>query len=160
MYMYMYIYNNVGVFTEYSIYFKYQQLKLKKQITKKTIINKKVNIKKITRIEIGLIITITIENKNLITTKTYTVINIKTDPELKRRAAKIADELGISISAVVNNELRRFVNEQSVVFEKAEVPNMATRPELRDSKAKIEAGDYYKFEDNEKALEFLAQQLK
>ena len=25
--MYMYIYNNVGVFTEYSIYFKYQQLK-------------------------------------------------------------------------------------------------------------------------------------
>ena len=90
----------------------------------------------------------------------YTVINIKTDPELKRRAAKIADELGISISAVVNNELRRFVNEQSVVFEKAEVPNMATRRELRESKAKIEAGDYHKFEDNEKALEFLTQQLK
>lgn len=47
----------------------------------------------------------------------YTVINLKTDPELKKRAAAAADKLGISISAVLNNELRRFSVQQSVVFD-------------------------------------------
>jgi len=73
----------------------------------------------------------------------YSVINLKTDPELKKLAAKTADKLGISISAVLNNELRRFATEQSVTFDLPEVPNAKTAKELAASKKQIEAGDYY-----------------
>lgn len=73
----------------------------------------------------------------------YSVINLKTDPELKKLAAKTADKLGISISAVLNNELRRFATEQSVTFDVPEVPNAKTAKELAASRKQIEAGDYY-----------------
>ena len=89
----------------------------------------------------------------------YAVINLKTDPDLKKRAAKAADRLGISISAVLNNELRRFADEQSVTFEVAEIPNAQTAKELAESRKQIEAGDYHKFKDNDEALDFLAHQL-
>ena len=90
----------------------------------------------------------------------YAVINLKTDPELKKRAAKTADKLGISISAVLNNELRRFATEQSVVFDVPEVPNAKTAKQMAASRKQIEAGDYYKFKNNDEALDFLAHKLK
>lgn len=90
----------------------------------------------------------------------YAVINLKTDPELKKLAAKTADKLGISVSAVLNNELRRFATEQSVTFDVPEVPNVKTAKELAASRKQIEAGDYYKFDSNDEALDFLADKLK
>lgn len=88
------------------------------------------------------------------------MINLKTDPELKEQAAKTADRLGISISAVLNNELRRFVSEQSVAFEVPEVPNPATAKLLAAATHEIAKGDYRKFDSNGEALGFLANQLK
>ena len=90
----------------------------------------------------------------------YAIINLKTDPELKKQAAKAADKLGISVSAVLNNELRRFATEQSVTFDLPEVPNAKTAKQIEASKKEIEAGDYYSFKSNEEALEFLARELK
>ena len=90
----------------------------------------------------------------------YAVINLKTDPKLKKLAADTADKLGISISAVLNNELRRFAAEQSVTFEVPEVPNAKTAKELAASRKQIEAGDYYTFDNNDEALDFLAKKLK
>lgn len=90
----------------------------------------------------------------------YAIINLKTDPELKKLATQTANKLGISISAVLNNELRRFATEQSVVFDVPEVPNEQTAKQLALSKEQIEAGDYHRFNANKKALEFLADELK
>ena len=90
----------------------------------------------------------------------YSVINLKTDPELKKRAAKTADKLGISLSAVLNNELRRFATEQSVVFEVPEAPNSQTQKLMKTSAEQVSKGDYHKFETNDEALDFLATQLK
>jgi addiction module RelB/DinJ family antitoxin len=89
----------------------------------------------------------------------YAVINLKTDPELKKLAAKAADKLGISVSAVLNNELRRFATEQSVTFDLPEVPNDDTAHLLATSKKQIKVGDYHKFSDNDKALDFLTNAL-
>ena len=88
------------------------------------------------------------------------MINLKTDPELKYKAAKTAEKLGISISAVLNNELRRFTAEQSVVFDIPEVPNAQTLKLMGESKNQIKSGDFHKFKDNTEALEFLANELK
>ncbi|HSH18753.1 MAG TPA: type II toxin-antitoxin system RelB/DinJ family antitoxin [Candidatus Saccharimonadales bacterium] len=90
----------------------------------------------------------------------YAIINLKTDPELKEQAAKVADKLGISLSAVLNNELKRFATEQRVTFEALEVPNAATARALAASRKQIEKGDYHKFADNGQALDFLSDALK
>lgn len=66
----------------------------------------------------------------------------------------------ISISAVLNNELRRFATEQSVVFDVPEVPNSKTAKQLTESKKQIDTGEYHKFESNKEALDFLAKELK
>lgn len=92
--------------------------------------------------------------------KKSAVINLKTDPQLKDLAAKTADRLGISLSAVLNNELRRFTAEQSVVFEVPEVPNTKTGDQLVASQKLIKAGDYYQFETNKKSFKFLADELR
>lgn len=90
----------------------------------------------------------------------YAIINLKTDPKLKKQVTEVADRLGVSISAVLNNELRRFAAEQSVVFEVPEVPNAKTAKQLAASKKQVEAGDYHRFTDNKQAIEFLADELK
>lgn len=90
----------------------------------------------------------------------YAVINLKTDPALKKAAAKTAKQLGVSISAVLNNELRRFATEQSVVFDVPEVPNEQTAKQLAVSKKQIAQGDYYRFDSTKKSLTFLADELK
>ncbi len=90
----------------------------------------------------------------------YAVINLKTDPVLKKRAAETADKLGVSISAVLNNELRRFATEQSVVFDLPEAPNAATKKAVKVSQTEIEKGNYHSFKTNKQAIDFLADELK
>ena len=68
------------------------------------------------------------------------LINIKTEPELKERATRVARKLGVSINAVLNNELRRFAAEQSVIFETPEAPNPATQKLFAISKKQLEKG--------------------
>jgi len=51
-----------------------------------------------------------------------TVINIKTDKEVKKNAKKIAEELGISLSDVINASLRNFIKTREIKF--SAVPQM------------------------------------
>lgn len=74
----------------------------------------------------------------------YAVINLKTDPKLKKQASDVAKKLGISISAVLNNELRRFAAEKL----------------LTASKKLLDSGDYHRFKSNEDSLKFLSNELK
>ena len=90
----------------------------------------------------------------------YAVINLKIDPRLKERSAKVASRLGVSISAILNNELRRLAIEKSVTFEWPEVPNAATAAHLKNSRIQIQAGDYHYFNSNKAALDFLANKLE
>jgi len=43
-----------------------------------------------------------------------TIVNIKTDTEVKRNAQKLALELGLSLSAVVNAYLKQFVRNKEI----------------------------------------------
>src|SRR6266542_1367631 len=106
------------------------------------------------------LLTISIPNVYTFGMSNYAIINLETDPELKKLATQTANKLGISISAVLNNELRRFASEQSVVFDVPEAPNQHTAKQLVASKKQIETGDYHHFDDSKKALDFLANELK
>ena len=45
-----------------------------------------------------------------------TVINIKTDKKIKDEAKKIVEEMGLSLSAVINAQLKQLVREQEMRF--------------------------------------------
>jgi addiction module RelB/DinJ family antitoxin len=55
-----------------------------------------------------------------------TVINIKADEAVKKNAQKIASDLGLSLSAVINAYLKQLIRSKSVYF--SAVPKMT--PEL------------------------------
>ena len=57
---------------------------------------------------------------------TKTVISVKSDREVKENARKLAEELGLSLSDVINASLRNFIRTREVRF--SAVPQMT--PEL------------------------------
>ena len=52
-----------------------------------------------------------------------TVINIKTDREVKKDAQKIAADLGFSLSAIINAYLKQFVRNKEIYF--GDIPYMS-----------------------------------
>ena len=63
-----------------------------------------------------------------------TVINIKTDRDVKRGAQKVAEELGLSLSTVINAYLRQFVRNKEIHLSTA--PHMS--PELEEFLGHVE----------------------
>jgi DNA-damage-inducible protein J len=68
-----------------------------------------------------------------------TAINIKTDVDVKRRAQKVAKELGIPLSTIVNAYLKQLGREPRVNFAVPLRPNKKTAELLRRA-----SGDYRK----------------
>lgn len=60
-----------------------------------------------------------------------TLINIKADVDVKRKAQKAAKELGIPLSTIVNAYLKQFGREQRVNFVVPLRPNKSTAKLLR-----------------------------
>ncbi|PIP87387.1 hypothetical protein COW81_00365 [Candidatus Campbellbacteria bacterium CG22_combo_CG10-13_8_21_14_all_36_13] len=66
------------------------------------------------------------------------IVNIKTDPVTKRQAQSVARALGVPLSLVLNESLKRFVREKRIVFE----AEGELRPEV--GKAILKASEDYK----------------
>jgi DNA-damage-inducible protein J len=45
-----------------------------------------------------------------------TILNVKTDKDLKKKARKIAEKIGVPLSTVVNSFLKQFVRDEEVIF--------------------------------------------
>lgn len=63
-----------------------------------------------------------------------TVLNVKTDKEVKENAKKVAEELGLPLSVVVNAYLKQFVRNKEVYL--SAIPRML--PELEELLGSIE----------------------
>lgn len=63
-----------------------------------------------------------------------TVIHIKADREVKENAVKVAHDLGLNLSDVINASLRNFIRTREVIF--SHTPQMT--PELEKLLEKIE----------------------
>lgn len=55
-----------------------------------------------------------------------TIVNLKTDKDVKESAQKVAAKLGLTLSAVINAYLKQFIRNQEVYF--SYIPKMT--PEL------------------------------
>jgi addiction module RelB/DinJ family antitoxin len=85
------------------------------------------------------------------------VINVKTHPEIKNQAKKIAEELGFSLSSLVNAYLKQLIKTKTVVFStSSEIPSDYMIKMLRQAKREIkERKVSQSFTDSNEALSYL-----
>ena len=69
-----------------------------------------------------------------------TTTSIKLDKDVKKEAAKLAGELGVSFSAVVNSMLKNFIRERRLVLSIEPELNERTKKEYGNILRDIEAG--------------------
>lgn len=69
-----------------------------------------------------------------------TIINIKTDKNLKKDAQRLAKNFGLPLSTVVNAYLREFVRERRIAFSEPPIPNAKTKKILDQAMADIKMG--------------------
>jgi len=68
------------------------------------------------------------------------VINIRTDIEVKKKAKKVAGDLGFSLSSLLNAYLKHLIKSKTVHFSLEEKPNAYLRKMLKESAEDIRAG--------------------
>jgi addiction module RelB/DinJ family antitoxin len=90
------------------------------------------------------------------------VINIKTDRKTKSEAQKLADEMGLTLTAVINRYLKHFVKTKSVTFNaNDEEPNDFLLNTMKKSDNQLKSDDTSPTFDNaEDAIEWLHKQTK
>ncbi len=85
-----------------------------------------------------------------------TIINIKTDQELKKEAQKIVSDLGLSLSGVLNGFLKQLVRDKAIVFTLNEsVPSSYLLNSIKTAKQNRKDGNFHSFKNNKEALSFL-----
>jgi DNA-damage-inducible protein J len=84
------------------------------------------------------------------------VINIKTDVKVKKEAQKVAADLGLSLSGVINGFLKQLIRDKTVIFSiKESVPSDYLLSSIKESKKERKSGNFHSFSDNQDAVSFL-----
>ena len=82
------------------------------------------------------------------------VLNIKIDPKVKKEAQKVADELGVTLSAIINASLKNLARSKTISYSVLEPSPMLKRA-IREARAdRIKGKSYGPFTPKE-ATEFL-----
>lgn len=74
-----------------------------------------------------------------------TVINIKTDKDLKLEAQEVAKDLGLPLGTLINAYLRDLVHERRVVFTTHPMPNNKTKRILDRALNDVREGNVKEF---------------
>lgn len=96
------------------------------------------------------------------------VINIKVDATLKSKAAKLAEQLGIPLSIVVQGGLRQFITKQGISFFSYQTtgdvaivkdahlnPSPYLRQAITEARQERAKGNNYTFNSAKEAINFL-----
>ena len=90
------------------------------------------------------------------------IINVRTQPEIKEQAQSIADEMGLSLTTVVNRYLRHFIKTKAITFEVEddnEIPSERLLSAMKQAKENLKTGNHSPIFDNiEDELKWLHQQ--
>ena len=86
-----------------------------------------------------------------------TIINIKTDPKVKIQAQKIAADLGLSLSGILNAYLKQLVGAKTILFSlnREEIPSGYLLSALKESERERKKGNTHSFKTAEEAIAFL-----
>jgi len=87
------------------------------------------------------------------------VINIKTDPKVKKEAKKIASDLGLTLSGTINGFLKQFIRDKSIFFTLDESnPSNYLLSSIEESEKERKHKQHHSFKSNEESLNFLDKQ--
>ena len=87
------------------------------------------------------------------------VINIKTDPKIKKEAKKIASDLGLTLSGAINGFLKQFIRNKSIFLTLDENnPSNYLLSSIEESKKERAEKKHHSFKNNEESFEFLDKQ--
>ncbi len=67
------------------------------------------------------------------------VLNIKIDPRVKKDAQKVADELGFTLSAIINASLKNLAREKTITFSVLE-PSARLKRAIRSAQSDYKKG--------------------
>ena len=70
-----------------------------------------------------------------------TVISVKVDKSVRDKARKVAKKIGVPLSMVINNQLKRFAEEERIEFRAPLMPNAKTRKVLDEVLRDIQEGN-------------------
>ena len=88
------------------------------------------------------------------------VVNVKVDPRVKKEAQRLAENLGLSLSGLINAYLKQIIRTKTVSFSaSAEEPSEYLIKSLKESKEDIKAGRVVSFDDPDKTLAFLDKMI-
>lgn len=74
---------------------------------------------------------------------THTILNVKTDKKLKLEAKKVADELGVPLSTVINAFLKQFVRDKEITLSANQFrPTPYLENILEQAQKEYEDGDF------------------
>jgi len=90
------------------------------------------------------------------------VITLKTDANLKQKAMELADELGFSLSAIINAYLKSFLRTKTVNFTTLDEskPTKFMIDGLKESAKDIKAGRVISFNSPGEEIEYLNRLIK
>lgn len=88
------------------------------------------------------------------------VVNAKIDPQIKRKAQKIAAEIGVTLSDVIDAQLREFIEKKTITFRKPEIPSEYMKKALKESMEDVKAGRVVSFENTKDAIAFLDKMIE
>jgi len=87
------------------------------------------------------------------------VINIKTDPKVKKEAKKIAADLGLTLSGTINGFLKQFIRNKSIFFTLDESnPSDYLLSSIEESRKERKQKQNHSFKSNKESLNFLDKQ--
>ena len=88
-------------------------------------------------------------------------ILIKTDPKVKESAQKTAEEMGISLTSVINRYLKHFIQTRSITFTvEDETPTQYMIDSLKQSEKDFKAGRYISFDSPREELAYLNREIE
>src|SRR5437868_5938086 len=87
-------------------------------------------------------------------------ILIKTDPQIKARAQKTAQMMGLNLTSVINRYLKHFIETKTITFRvDDEIPNAKTAKLLKESEEDVQAGRVIAFNSKREELDFLDREI-
>jgi addiction module RelB/DinJ family antitoxin len=88
-------------------------------------------------------------------------ILVKTDPKIKEKAQKTAEEMGISLTSVINHYLKHFIKTRAITFTaEEEIPTKYMLDSLKQSEEDVKAGRVISFKTRRDELAYLDNEIE
>jgi addiction module RelB/DinJ family antitoxin len=83
------------------------------------------------------------------------VVNVKVDKQVKKQAQEVAEDLGFSLSSLVNGFLRQLIRSKTVNFSMGFEPTTYLEELLLESGKQVKKGDVVSFSTADDAIKYV-----